>query len=76
MVCSPNDRVLVLDHHHGIAQVTQTIEHLDEPFGIEGVQANAGLVQNVCAAHQAAAQAGAQLNALAFAATQGGRSRG
>ena len=39
-----------------------------------GVKTDAGLIQYISAAHQAAAQTRAQLNALAFATTQCGRS--
>ncbi len=75
IICGTNDSILVLYDHNGIAQVAQAIEHFDQPFCIVRVEANAGLVQNIGAAHKAAAQTGAQLNALAFSATQSGEAR-
>jgi hypothetical protein len=63
--------LIMLHHDHGIAQVAQLLQHVDQALGIAGVQADAGLVQDVHAAHQAAAQGGGQVDALGLAAAEG-----
>ena len=64
--------VLVVFHHqHGIAEVAQALKGLNQPGVITLVQADAGLVEHVKAAHQAAPDLGGQADALGFATGQG-----
>jgi len=67
-----DDGFLMLHHDHGVSHIPQPGQDLDQPLRIVGVKSDARLVQYIGAAHEAAAQARAQLNALAFPATEGG----
>ena len=63
------DRVLVmLDHDHGIAEVAQPLQRLQQPRVVALVQADRGLVQHVEHAGQPRADLRGEADALAFAA--------
>ena len=65
------DRVLVmLDHDHGIAEVAQPLQRLQQPRVVALVQADRGLVQHVEHAGQPRADLRGEADALAFAAGQ------
>ena len=74
VVRGADDGLFVLHDHNGVAEVAKTVEDADEPVGVVGMEADAGLVEDIGAAHQAAAKARAELDALALAPTQGGAS--
>ena len=62
---------VVLHHHHGVAQVPQHLQGIEEFLGIPGMQADAGLIQDVEDAAELGADLGGQPDALAFPAGQG-----
>ena len=65
------DGVLVmLDHDHGIAEVAQPLQRLQQPRIVALVQADRGLVQHVEHAGQPRADLRGEADALAFAAGQ------
>ncbi len=71
------DRLLVvLDHQHGVAEVAQPLERLEQPAVVALVQADRRLVQDVEHAHQARADLGGQADALPLAARQRRRRAG
>ena len=47
MVGGLDDIQVVLDDHHGVARLHQTLEHLDEPVDVIAVQAGGGLIQDI-----------------------------
>ena len=70
------DRVLVmLDHDHGIAEVAQPLQRLQQPRVVALVQADRGLVQHVEHAGQPRADLRGEADALAFAAATACRRR-
>ena len=70
------DRLLVvLDDEHGVAEVAQPLQGVEEPPVVPLVQADRRLVEDVEHPHQARADLGGQPDALALAARQGGRGR-
>ena len=74
-VIGQSNRVLVmLDHDHGIAEVAQPLQRVEQPRVVALVQADRGLVQHVEHAGQARADLGGEADALALAARQ--RARG
>ena len=64
---------VVLDHQHGIAQVAQTLQGVQQAGIIARVQTDGWLVQHIQHAHQARADLGRQADALRFAAGEAGR---
>ena len=63
----------MLDDHHGVALVHQTLEHVHQLVDVGGVQAGGGLVQNIDGgAGGLPGKLGGQLHPLGFAAGQGG----
>ena len=69
------DRVLVvLDHDHGVAEVAQALQRLQQPGVVALVQADRGLVEHVEHADEARADLRGEADALALAA--GERARG
>ena len=63
------DRVLVmLDHEHGIAEVAQMLERVEQPRVVALMQADGGLVQHIKHAGQPRADLRGEPDALAFAA--------
>ena len=71
------DRVLVmLDHDHGVAEVAQALQRLEQPRIVALVQADRRLVQHIEHAGQAGADLRGEADALALAARQrAGRAR-
>ena len=66
------DRILVMfDHDHRIAQVTQAGERTEQAFVVALVQADRRLVQHVHHTDQAGADLAGQADALCFATGQG-----
>ena len=57
-------------HYNRIAEVAQLFQHTDEPLCIPAMQTDAWLVKDIKTAHKAAAQAGGQIDALAFSARE------
>ena len=76
-VVGGEDRILVvLDHEHGVADVAQVLERLQQARVVALVQADGGLVQHVEHAGEARADLRGQPDALALAARQrAGRAR-
>ena len=73
------DRLLVmLDHQHGIAEVAQPLQRLQQPGIVALMQADGGLVQHIEHAGEAGADLGGQPDALALAAGEraGGAAQG
>ena len=65
------DRLLVvLDHEHGVAEVAQALERVEQPAVVALVQADRRLVEDVEHADQARADLGRQADALPLAARE------
>ena len=62
--------LIVLDDHHRIPQVTQTLDDTYQPLGVALVQAYAGLVEHVERADEATAKLGGERHALALPARE------
>ena len=72
-VVGRRDNVVVVFHHdHRVALVSKPLKHANQLGGVFRVKANAGLVEDVGAAHKGASHAGTQGDALRFPATEGG----
>jgi hypothetical protein len=63
-------RLVVLDHHHRVAQVAQALERDDQALVVARVQADRGLVEDVQHALQPRAELGRQADALGLAARE------
>ena len=61
---------IMLDHQHGVAQVAQPLERLEQPLIVALMQSDRGFVQNVEHPDQAGSDLGGQPDALAFAARE------
>ena len=61
----------MLYHYHGVAQLLQLAQYLDQSGGITAVQTDARLVEDIHAAHQRRTQIGGQVDALAFTSGKG-----
>ena len=70
VVGAANGFLIVLDHQHGIAEVAQLFERLQQAIVVAMMQADGGLVEHVQHAAQLRADLRRQANALAFAAGQ------
>ena len=66
----PNRVRVVLDHDHGVAEIAQALERVEQPIVVALVQADARLIQNVKHAHQPRADLRRQPDALRLAAAQ------
>jgi hypothetical protein len=65
------DRVLVmLDDDHGVAEIAQAFQRLEQPVIVALVQADAGLIEHIEHARQPGADLRAKADALALAAGQ------
>ena len=62
----------MLDDEDGVAEVAQLVQDADELGGVARVQADGGLVEDVERADEAGAERGGELDALRFAAGEGG----
>ncbi len=67
-----NGFFVVLDHQHGVAQIAQALERLDEAVVVALVQTDGWLVENVENAAQPRADLRGEADALAFAAGERG----
>ena len=68
------DRLFVVLHdEHGVPQVAEPDQRVQEPAVVALVQADGGLVEDVQHAHEGRADLGGEPDALAFAAGEGGR---
>ena len=68
IVGSTDNLFIVFHYHYRIAQLLQLAEHVYQFVRVAAMQADARLVKNIQAAHQAAAQRGSEVDSLAFAA--------
>ena len=57
-VCRQHHRRVVLDHHQGVACITQTQHGFGDAVHIAGMQTDAGLIQHKQGVHQRGAQGG------------------
>src|SRR6266699_2590422 len=62
--------LVVLDHEHGVPEVAQTLERLQQPAVVPLVQPDGGLVQDIKDADQTGSDLGGQPDALAFPTRQ------
>ena len=76
VVGDPDGVLVVLDDEHGVAEVAQADQRVDEAVVVPLVQADGRLVEHVEHADQAGADLGGQADALGLAAGQGGRRSG
>ena len=63
--------LVMLDHHHGVADVSQSLQDIYQSGCVTGVQAYARLVEDVHRADQGTAQGLHQIYSLAFSAGKG-----
>ncbi len=68
-----HDLRVVLDHHEGIARVTQPLHHADDAPHVARVQPDRRLVEHEERVHQRSAERGGEVDALHLAAGQGAR---
>ncbi|MNO53491.1 hypothetical protein D3C76_439390 [compost metagenome] len=47
MIGEANGVLVVLHHYHGVAEVAQVSEGLEQPFVVPLVQADAGFIQHI-----------------------------
>ena len=73
MVGRAHRPLVVLDHDHGVAEVAQPLQRLDQLRVVALVQADRGLVEDVEHADQAGADLGRQPDPLRLAAGEGAR---
>ena len=64
----PHHLLVVFHHHHGVADIAQPPEHLDQAGGVPRMQADAGFVQDIERSHQGTSQGRHQTYPLAFPA--------
>ena len=70
MIGLPHHLFVVLHHHDRVIQITQMLQHADQPVRITRVQADGGFVKYIERICQIAAQASGELYPLAFSATE------
>ena len=73
VICGGDHLQVVLDDQHGIAQVAQAAQDVDQAAGVARVQADGRLVENIQHAAQPRAEQRGQAQALGFAGREGGR---
>ncbi len=71
MVGGTNGVLVVFDHDHRVAQVTQAFQGLQQAVVVALVQPDGGLVEDVHHAHQAGTDLTGQADALGLATGQG-----
>ncbi len=64
---------IVFDDEHGVAQIAQLAQHVDQPGGVARMQADRRLVEHVQHARQARAQQRSESQPLRFSGREGGR---
>ena len=72
MVGGADDVGVVFDDEDGVAEVAEVVEDPDEAFGIAGMEADGGFIEDVAGADEAGTEASGELDALGFAAGEGG----
>ena len=72
MVGGADDVGVVFDDEDGVAEVAEVMEDPDQAFGVTGVEADGGFIEDVTSADEAGAEAGGELDALGFAPGEGG----
>lgn len=70
VVGGADDVFVVFDHNDGVAHIAELAQHANEAIGVARVQPDGGFVEDVKTAHQAAAERGGEVDALAFAARE------
>ena len=73
VVRAPHRLGVVLDHDHGIAEVPEPPERVQQPLVVPLVQADGRLIQDIQHADQAGADLRGQADALALSAGERGR---
>src|SRR3954467_8480457 len=63
---------IVLDNEHRVAQVAKRFENVDQALGVTRMQTDRGLIENVESADEVRTERSGQLDALRFAAREGG----
>ena len=76
VVGGADDVEVVFDDEDGVALVAQLAEDADEVGGVAGVEADGGFVEDVEEAGEVAVELAGELDALAFAAGEGGDGAG
>jgi hypothetical protein len=71
VVGGPDERLLVLDHHHGVAPVAQAEQCARQRLAVARMQAHRGLVEHVTDPAQVGGQLGHHPDALPLARRQG-----
>src|SRR5690606_970691 len=71
MVGGANGVFIVLDHDHGVADVTQVAQGVEQAIIVALVQTDGGLIKNVHDAYQAGTDLAGQSYALGFTTGQG-----
>ena len=66
------DRI-VLDDYHRVAEIAQMAQHLEQPVGVGGMEADGRLVERVHRAGKTGAQRAREMNALRLAAGERAR---
>ena len=70
-VCCQHHRGIVLDHHQGVACITQAQHGLGDAVHIARMQTYAGFIQHKQGIHQRRAQGGGEVDTLHLSTTQG-----
>ena len=70
-IAGPNGVFVVLDNEHGVAQVAQSVQRVDQAMIIALVQPDGRLVQHIQRAHESRANLAGQTNALGLTTGQG-----
>ncbi len=73
VVRAPDRLFIVLDHQHGVAQVAQILQRIQQPVVVAMVQSDRRLIEHIEHAAQLRANLRRQPNALPFAARQSRR---
>ena len=73
VVCIFDDLFFVFDHHNGVAEVAQSLEYGHQVFGVFGVEAHTGFIEDVQRLGKVAAEGTGEVDALGFSARQGRR---
>ncbi len=68
MVGETNGILVMFDHDHGIAEVAEPLQRIEQPRVVALMQADRGLVKHIEHAGQARTDLRRQTNALAFTA--------
>jgi len=70
MVGGAHHRLIVLDHEHGVTEIPEPFQCLDQAAAVGRMQADGRLITDVQHAHQARPDLSRQANALSFAARE------